>query len=322
MLPTTLILAIVLTLMFTLFYLGLLWLADRYEKEPLWLLGLACGGGALIAPLLSRACEALLRVPSTLSPVLFDIYLFNSPNYRGAVIDEVAKWLVLASFAWWQRAEFDDMLDGLVYGAAIGAGFALTASLVYFSHLFPIAQAVHLSPGYIGQLFIAGLLQCVFTGAAGAAFGIGLEVLTRHWAWALSAIGGLIVGISTHLGWLAFVVGGNTILSPSLARLVSLALEWGGLLLLVLIVVLAWRRERAVFEWALADEVQQGVVTSEDLQRLRVSPLRLRTDPRSSALVEFAFAKWRLAHGRASPEVVDALRSRVLQLRQSKGDAR
>jgi polysaccharide export outer membrane protein len=49
------------------------------------------------------------------------------------------------------RREFDDTLDGVVFGAVVGAGFALAQALVFVRDLAPVAQIASLTPAQAGH---------------------------------------------------------------------------------------------------------------------------------------------------------------------------
>ena len=116
--------------------LGMVWWLDRYDREPLWILGLTFLWGALGATLLALVGNTTAQLglqialgakhASSLGPVLV-----------APLIEEPTKALVLLLVL--LSRHFDNTTDGFVYGAAVGLGFGMTENLLYFW------QVAHLS---------------------------------------------------------------------------------------------------------------------------------------------------------------------------------
>jgi RsiW-degrading membrane proteinase PrsW (M82 family) len=114
-----------------LFLLSFFYLKDRYEREPLKLIAVAFGLG-LYAMVAARGLEAALV--GLVSPEwlalggeparMFDAYVLT------AAVEETAKWvMVMTAVYHWE--EFDEPLDGVVYGAAVALGFAALENLLF-----------------------------------------------------------------------------------------------------------------------------------------------------------------------------------------------
>jgi hypothetical protein len=103
----------------------LVWALDRYEREPLLLLLAAFLWGAVIAipPALyiERALTAALGASSasTISDAL-------AQALTAGVTEELIKGAGLLILLLLLRDEFDNVTDGVIYGAASGLGFAMT----------------------------------------------------------------------------------------------------------------------------------------------------------------------------------------------------
>jgi RsiW-degrading membrane proteinase PrsW (M82 family) len=117
------------------FLLSFFYLKDRYEREPLIHMVMAFGLGlyAMIAAH-GMATAAVAWVPVEWLVMggepakLFDAFVLT------AAVEELAKWVVLvvAVYNW---NEFDEPLDGVVYGTAVALGFATLENVLYISHL-------------------------------------------------------------------------------------------------------------------------------------------------------------------------------------------
>lgn len=114
----------------SLFLLVFFYLKDRYEPEPRGHVALAFAKGALaIVPayFAARGLESLAgRVWLAIGGL--PAKLFEAVILAGTV-EELAKWLVfvLLIYRW---SEFDEPLDGVVYGVALALGFATVENIL------------------------------------------------------------------------------------------------------------------------------------------------------------------------------------------------
>ena len=113
----------------TLFYILLVWWLDRYEKEPVSLLVLAFVWGAVPTIILSliaeiASSEPLYAIDETVGDLI-------STVITGPFIEEGFKALILFTLFMAFRREFDDVLDGIIYGAMVGLGFAFIENVLY-----------------------------------------------------------------------------------------------------------------------------------------------------------------------------------------------
>jgi RsiW-degrading membrane proteinase PrsW (M82 family) len=139
----------------SLFLLVFFYLKDRYEPEPRGHVALAFGKGMLsIVPSYFAARGLELWVGRTWlvlggTPAkLFEAFVI------AALVEELAKWgIFLALIYWW--SEFDEPLDGVVYGVALALGFATVENV-----LFVFQDGLTM-----------GLLRAVFAVPAHALFG-------------------------------------------------------------------------------------------------------------------------------------------------------
>ena len=282
-------------------YTGLLLLLDRYEREPLGLvLAMLLWGGAVAAPLASALNDLLLSWPAVRAVV---------PIFGAPVVEEAAKSLGLLILLGLVPDELDDTLDGLVYGAVVGVGFAMTENLTYFT----LAAVQAGTDGLVQSLYLrgglAGFNHAVFTAAIGAGIGFSRESRSRR-----AGRIGLLTGVATALGQHALW---NGIAAPELTRalcgaalsggpcaaspppwalyvvaplVVTLFLGPGGLVLLG-VALLALGREARLIARELRPEVEAGTVTPEEYARL--SSLRGRLGGEWDALRRGGWHTWR-----------------------------
>jgi hypothetical protein len=127
--PGALAAAALLAIVPSLLYVVVLNAIDRYEKEPWTILLASLGLGAVAAPVLSVLILAAAGRPATLQPDFA-----TGPGGADAlvgIVEELVKGGLLILLIRSIRDEFDDVIDGIVYGAALGAGFGATESLFY-----------------------------------------------------------------------------------------------------------------------------------------------------------------------------------------------
>jgi RsiW-degrading membrane proteinase PrsW (M82 family) len=119
----------------SLFLLTFFYLKDRYEREPLLHILMAFGLGlyAMIAAQgMASTAEGWisadwLRMGGEPTKLL-DAFLLSG------FIEETAKWVVLVT-AVYHWDEFDEPLDGVVYGVAVALGFATLENLLFVARL-------------------------------------------------------------------------------------------------------------------------------------------------------------------------------------------
>jgi RsiW-degrading membrane proteinase PrsW (M82 family) len=281
--------AIAPTIVFVLF----IYWADRYEREPWWLVSVAFLWGALPAVVASIIGELILGIPlSGVGPSL-GTEVVESALFA-PVVEELTKGVALLGIFLWARYEFDGVLDGLVYGALVGFGFAMTENLFYFIGAFGEGGLGGLTVVFGLRVLLFGLNHAFYTGLIGIGFGMARHAKSRaaRWFWPLA---GLAAGIFTH----ALHNFGASVADVNAAGLgLSLLVALGGLLTIWMTILLAWQRERSVIRRELADEV--GVLMSEAEYQLLVGrwrvPLRKRRSERSridrlQQLVELAQRK-------------------------------
>ena len=195
----------------------------------------------------------------------------------------------------WKRDEFDGPLDGLIYGALIGFGFAMTENFLYFIGAYEDGGFSSLSIVIVLRAVIFGLNHAFYTGLTGLGFGLARNSRSRFARNAWMCLG-LAASIAIHaLHNLGATIAGIT---PA-GLLLSLAIAAGGLGLVVAAVLLAWEHERSVIRVELAEDLGIVLSTQELIQltgRWR-QPLFRRSDDgadRMSLYVELAIRKRRL----------------------------
>lgn len=257
--------------------LFLYWM-DRYEKEPVGLIIAVFLWGFVPAAVLSLISQLILGYPFQLmdeSGVLADQV---TTVLVAPLTEEFFKGLaVLGIFLLW-RNEFDGVFDGILYGGLVGFGFAAIENVLYF-----LEGDVAL---FVMRAVVFGLNHAFFTSLTGIGFGVARHA--RNLFMRLSApVLGLLAAMIAHALHNATVSFAADM--PAMFCLAMLA-DWGGVIFVFVIMVLAIRRERQWIISELGDEVAAGTL-SEQQYAVACSPVR-RFSVRLAALFSRGPAHW------------------------------
>ncbi len=304
-------------------YALFLWWFDRYEKEPLALLIAAFLWGAIPAIIFSLIAEIVLDIPiaQLADPMTAGLI---STAVVAPIAEEIFKGAALFLLLLFFRRELDSPLDGIIYGGLVGFGFAAVENVFYFGSTFAESGLGNVALLAVFRAFLFGLNHALFTGLTG--LGMALARTSPHWVVKLAApVVGLGAGMTAHA-----VHNGGVTLGAELCWPCALAWasDWGGVLLLLVVILWATVRERQWIVEHLADEVERGDLSQGDyevvrsyLQRVQVRAKALfRGDLRGwwnlgrffRLATKLAFAKFRLTQ---FPSETDT-RTRIAQLRK------
>ena len=154
-------------------YLVIIWLLDRYEREPFWLILLNFFWGATGAIFLGVIGSIIFQLPlNELIRAIADDNAGDLINLSGAVItaplvEESTKGFFLILMSMSKR--FDGGVDGAVFGGAIGLGFGMTENFMYFL-TYGSTPVAWLMLVVIRTLFSA-VMHCLSTATFGAFIG-------------------------------------------------------------------------------------------------------------------------------------------------------
>lgn len=306
---------------------------DRYEREPRSTV-LACFfWGALFATfgagILNAAGYGLAG--AAIGPDEADAI---TATFVAPLVEETLKGLALLVLVIIFRDEFDNTLDGLIYGALVGLGFAMTENIFYFSMAFIEEGALGFGV-LVGIRTITGMFgHAMWTGLTGAAIGWGRSRHGKGVARFVVPILGWCGAVLQHGLWNGLLsYGGNAV-----AFFTAVGFMLLGLVLCLVIWRLSLRREQQVIAQYLGDEVTRGVLTEQEYTTLTNEKARRRAlkDARKhggrrskrlqqaffQAAAELAFRKYHLANGERpkagqarTPE--DVYRAELRRLRAS-----
>lgn len=241
----------------------LVWWLDRYDREPWPVLTLAFCWGLIAAPALVLLSGHLLAglqigsIPSALS---------ITPG-----VEEAAKGLGLLFLVLFSK-HFDNPTDGIVYGTAIGLGFAITENTLYglwsVGRMDQEAAMVLLGAR---TAFSAGV-HALASSLLGVGFGYSKTAGRPLRAVALVSVFG-IGAVLLHIGWNAIVpfFAGRGVQAPMLV-IAPLYVSYG----LALAGMLA--SEHRILVRQIADEVRLGALPEWTAHVIPFYRRRIRSD--------------------------------------------
>lgn len=316
---------------------------DRFEREPWFLRLSAFLWGAIIA--IPPALFIETQIDNLLSGWLSD----NANNlviealYKGlnaGITEETIKGLGLILLLIILRDEFDNITDGIVYGALIGAGFAMVENFSYFASNGPNFLVFLI----VGRIILGWLGHSTFIACFGAALGYIRHTRVR-WKQIVIPLAGYLLAVGLH-SFFDFVdfqasemihpltdsMTANYVLLAIIGNYIPPFLAQMGLLY---VLIKSLSHEAAVIREFLGVEVSNGIVTVDEYALLQNSFQRTKRERqvlrkhgtrqwlRVKALYQteigLAFRKWHVSMGDKpklgyrQPE--DAYRERIRRLR-------
>jgi RsiW-degrading membrane proteinase PrsW (M82 family) len=183
-----------------------------------------------------------------------------SSSLFAPMIEELAKGIAVLIIFLLSRKEFDGILDGIIYGATIGFGFAMTENLFYFVDSFAEGGVEGLTTVILMRSVVFGLNHALFTSVLGASLG-----------YARKARSGLLRWVAPVFGLLgAMLLHGIHNLFASLSGemcfglVISAISDWGGVLVILVVMWLAARQEKSWITTSLRPEVDNGLISQAD----------------------------------------------------------
>ncbi|MDQ3665099.1 MAG: PrsW family intramembrane metalloprotease [Acidobacteriota bacterium] len=266
-------------------YLMLVLWIDRYESEPLWMLATAFFWGALVAvfiALLFNTASSLMVAVMTESMQAGQAFgaVISAP-----IVEETAKALILL-ILFLKKDEFDGVVDGIVYAAMAGLGFAMTENIQYYGRAVMEAGSGGLTAVFILRGTLSPFAHPLFTSMTG--IGLGLARQSHNtFVKLLMPVLGLLTAIAMHAIWNGSVVvfGGLGFLFAYLVIMVP------AFVIILAIIFLALRREGEVVKQFLHSDLQGGRLTRQEYDRL--CTIRGRMGASFNAFSRGGIGSWR-----------------------------
>jgi len=275
------------TLPVPLYLVLVLWI-DRYEAEPAWMLATAFFWGALVAVFFAY----ILNTASGLAVSMMTNSMRAGQTFGAVVsapiVEESAKALILFIFFFAKKDEFDGVIDGIVYAAMVGLGFAMTENIQYYGKAVMEGGGETLTLVFILRGALAPFSHPMFTSLTG--IGLGLTRQSRNLAIKVIAPPlGLMAAMSMHSIWNgsgALFGGGAFILTYVLIMIPAF-------FIMLVVIALALRREGQIVREYLVTDYQGGLFTPQEYARLGSVFGRMGTS--FNALSRGGLGRWRVA---------------------------
>ncbi len=237
---------------------------DRYDPEPPWLIASAFAWGGIVATFFSIIINTTIGEIAggvTGSPIIAQLVgvVISAP-----IVEELFKGIgvVLIFLIFWR--EFDDILDGIVYGGVVGLGFATVENILYYGRGVNTGTKMVLT-----LLLVRGIMSpfihSIFTAMTGIGCGIARESHNKLVRFIMPILG-YLVAVSLHMGWnggisvlASILFGENGFYYAYLILAVPFFLAFVGFCAYIM------RRQNRILREALAIDVAQGLITDEQM---------------------------------------------------------
>lgn len=247
------------------------WL-DRYEKEPLVLLGATFFWGAVIAAGGAYVINTIFGIGIYAVTGSGDVADLATASLVAPFVEEGLKGLAVLIIFLFFRQEFDSILDGIIYACIAALGFAATENVLY------IYEHGYLQGGWDGLwqlVFIRDVIVAWQHPFFTAFTGIGLAVARLNRSVLIKIIAvpmGFAFAVFTHAfhnSFSSFVGGLEGFALGSL-------IDWFGWFMMAIFIVFMIAREHGVMQRQLREEVSSGVISLAQYRRA-LSPFNMST---------------------------------------------
>jgi RsiW-degrading membrane proteinase PrsW (M82 family) len=268
-----------------LYVMLVLWV-DRYESEPMSMLATAFFWGALVAVFFAFVVNTIVGMLTAF--VTSDIHAAEavSAGISAPIVEETAKASIILIFFFFRKDEFDGVLDGIVYAAMVGLGFAMTENIQYYGRALLQGGGGGLTLVFILRGMLAPFSHPLFTSMTGMGLGLARQTQSKF-VKVVAPFVGLGLAIFMHTLWNA-----SAILFGFLGFLLMYVLIMVPMFLIILVViVLSLRREGRLMREFLLSDYQRGLFTADEYGRL--CSVRGRMGASFDAFSRGGFGQWR-----------------------------
>ena len=256
----------------TFFMAVLVYWLDRYEKEPLALLGAAFFWGAVVGAGGAFIINTIFGLGIYAVTGSGDVADQATASLVAPFVEEGLKGLAVLMVFLFFRKEFDSILDGIIYAGITALGFAATENVLY------IYGHGYLDGGWDGLwqlVFIRDLVVAWQHPFFTAFTGIGLAVARLHRNVLIK-----IIAVPLGYGFAVFAHAFHNSFGSFVGGITGFALgsllDWFGWLVMAIFIVFMIARERRLLQDQLKDEVTSGRITNAQYQKA-LSPFTMST---------------------------------------------
>ncbi|MGL3150018.1 PrsW family intramembrane metalloprotease [Microbacterium sp. A82] len=178
----------------TIVFLGVR-IIDRWEPEPKSLIAFSIAWGAIAAVGITLLVDIGITLLLGLNSAGF------SAVVQAPIVEELAKGLgVFLVFVIGRRA-FDGPVDGVVYGALVGGGFAFTENIQYFAISLIEGGGADLTVSFVMRGLMSPFAHAMFTALTGFAMGLAARRHASTGAVLSAGLLGIVGAMVLHAFW-------------------------------------------------------------------------------------------------------------------------
>jgi RsiW-degrading membrane proteinase PrsW (M82 family) len=241
---------------------------DRYEVEPL---------RALVACFIWGAVGAILF--SLVTGLLFQFAVEEALGAQTAeaasvvigapLVEESFKGIAVLAVLIFARDEIDSTLDGLVYGALVGVGFAMTENILYLGQAYLEGGLREFGTLVLAREVLGGFGHPAYTAITGAAIGWSRGRYGRGIARVVVPILGWALAVALHIAWNGGLVLTTALMDEDAGLLQPVAVQTAivivpAVLVLYVVARLSARHELGILREELRAEVERGTITQDE----------------------------------------------------------
>jgi RsiW-degrading membrane proteinase PrsW (M82 family) len=251
-----------------LIYAAIVLRLDRYEIEPLRAV-LACFTWGAVGAILFSLVTGLLFQFAVEEALGAEVAAAASVVIGAPLVEESFKGIAVLAVLVFARDEIDSTLDGLVYGALVGVGFAMTENILYFGQAYLEGGFGEFGTLVLGRAVVGGFGHPAYTAITGAAIGWSRGRYGRGIARVVVPILGWALAVLLHIAWNGGLVLSSVTMDEEAGLLKLVAVQTAivivpAVLVLYAIARMSARHELRILREELRSEVELGTITEDE----------------------------------------------------------
>jgi protease PrsW len=245
---------------------------DRYEIEPLRAV-LACFAWGAVGAILFSLGTGLLFQLAVEEMLGAETAEAASVVIGAPLVEESFKGIAVLAVLIFARDEIDSTLDGLVYGALIGVGFAMTENILYFGQAYLEGGLGEFGTLVLSRAVLGGLGHPAYTAITGAAIGWSRGRYGRGVARVIVPVLGWALAVILHTAWNGGLVLTSVLMDQDAGLLKLVAVQTAivivpAVLVLYAIARMSARHELGILREELRAEVDRGTITQAEYEAI------------------------------------------------------
>ena len=241
---------------------------DRYEREPLRAV-LACFAWGAVGAVLFSLVTGLLFQFAVEEALGVQAAEAASVVIGAPLAEESFKGIAVLAVLIFARDELDSTLDGLVYGALVGVGFAMTENILYFGQAYLEGGLREFGTLVLARSVLGGFGHPAYTAITGAAIGWSRGRYGRGIGRVVVPILGWTLAVALHTAWNGGLVLTTILMDENAGLLELVAVQTAivivpAVLVLYAVARLSARHELRILREELPAEVERGTITQAE----------------------------------------------------------